>query len=300
MRTLLVAVALAAPAGALAQAPPPPSAAEVKVVEYLRDHIRPGERVVVSELYNNVFTSEAERAVLNRLFNTFFKLPLYMAQQQKATGRPPTLAEISEQFALRVPGEADVLLRIMQSDPRIPHFMTRNPVNGEIMRVDVGEIMAHPRFGKLLERAIAGWEGRPAPAFDVKGYDGATLASAELAGKPYLLYFWFTNCPPCVRTSPLLAELDRAYAPKGFRIVGLNADRVLELPYGDDERREYAAKQGLGFTLAHLTPAVQEAYGSVSVFPTFFFVDAKGTIVKQLVNQQDRAALEAAIRLALE
>ena len=231
---------------------------------------------MVSELYNQVFTSDAERAVLNRLFNTFFKLPLYMAQQQKGTGKPPTLAEISEQFALRVPGEADVLLRIMQSDPRIPHFMTRNPVNGEIMRVDVDEIMAHPRFGKLLERSIAGWEGRPAPAFDVKSYDGTPLSSAELAGKPYLLYFWFTNCPPCVRTSPLLAELDRTYAARGFRIVGLNADRVLELPYGDDERRDYAAKQGLGFTLAHLTPAVQEAYGSVSVFPTFFFVDREG------------------------
>ncbi|HVQ27392.1 MAG TPA: TlpA disulfide reductase family protein, partial [Planctomycetota bacterium] len=112
--------------------------------------------------------------------------------------------------------------------------------------------------------------------------------------------FWFTNCPPCVRTSPLLAELDRTYAAKGFRIVGLNADRVLELPYGDDERRDYAAKQGLAFTLAHLTPSVQEAYGSVSVFPTFFFVDRKGTIVKQFVNQQDKAALETALRLALE
>jgi thiol-disulfide isomerase/thioredoxin len=300
MRALLVAAALATLVPVTTQAPPPPSPAEVRVVEYLKDHIRAGERVVVSELYNQVFTSDAERAVLNRLFNTFFKLPLYLAQQQKGTGKPPTLAEISEQFALRVPGEADVLLRIMQSDPRIPHFMTRNPVNGEIMRVDVDEIMAHPRFGKLLERSIAGWEGRPAPAFDVKGYDGTPLSSAELAGKPYLLYFWFTNCPPCVRTSPLLAELDRTYAAKGFRIVGLNADRVLELPYGDDERRDYAAKQGLDFTLVHLTPAVQEAYGSVSVFPTFFFVDGKGTIVKQLVNQQDKASLQAAVRLALE
>jgi thiol-disulfide isomerase/thioredoxin len=300
MRALLVFVTLAVPLRALTQAPPPPSPAEVKVVQYLRDHIKPGERVVVSELYNQVFTSDAERAVLNRLFNTFFKLPLYMAQHQKGTGKPPTLAEISEQFALRVPGEADVLLRIMQSDPRIPHFLTRNPVNGEVARVDVDEIMAHPRFGKLLERSIAGWEGREAPAFDVKSYDGTPVTSADLAGRPHLLYFWFTNCPPCVRTSPLLAELDRVYTAKGFRIIGLNADRVLELPYGDDERRAYAAKLGLGFTLAHLTPAVQEAYGSVSVFPTFFFVDAKGTIVKQLVNQQDKTVLEAAIRLALE
>ena len=126
------------------------------------------------------------------------------------------------------------------------------------------------------------------------------MGSAELAGRPHLLYFWFTNCPPCVRTSPLLAELDRTYAAKGFRIVGLNADRVLELPYGDDERVAYAKQQGLAFTLAHMTPAVQEAYGSVSVFPTLFFVDAKGTIVKHFVNQQDQPSLEAALRLALQ
>jgi thiol-disulfide isomerase/thioredoxin len=291
MRALLLAAALAA-----AQAPP----AEVKVVEYLKANTLPGQRVVVSQLYNEVFTTDAERAALNRLFNTFFKLPLYMAQYQKAAGKPPTLAEISEQFRFLVPGEADVMLRIMESDPRMPRFVTRNPVSGEIVSVDVDRILAHPRFGKALERTIAGWEGRPAPAFLVIDYDGKPVGSTELSGKPYLLYFWFTNCPPCVRTSPLLAELDRTYAARGFRIVGLNADRVLELPYGDDERRAYAKQQGLAFTLAHLTPEVQEAYGSVSVFPTLFFVDAKGTIVRHFVNQQDKSSLEAALRLALE
>ena len=291
MLALLLAATVAAP-----QASP----AEVKVVEYLKDHVRPGERVVVSELYNEVFTGDAERAVLNRLFNTFFKLPLYLAQFDKAAGRPPTLLEISEQFAFRVPGETDLMLRIMESDPRLPPFIRRNERSGEITSVNVDRILTHPRFGKLLERTIAGWEGRAAPDFSVTGYDGRPIASADLAGKPHLLYFWFTGCPPCLRTSPLLAELDRTYAAKGFRIVGLNADRVLELPYGDVERLEYASKLGLGFTLAHLTPEVQEAYGSVSVFPTLFFVDAKGTIVKHLVNQQDKASLEAAVRLALE
>jgi thiol-disulfide isomerase/thioredoxin len=188
--------------------------------------------VVVSQLYNEVFTGDAERAVLNRLFNGFFKLPLYLAQFEKAAGRPPALAEISEQFEFRVPGETELMLRIMESDPRMPHFIRRNEASGEITSVNVERIFADPRFGRLLERTIAGWEGRPAPAFSVTGYDGRPLASAELAGKPYLLYFWFTGCPPCLRTSPLLAELDRTYAAKGFRIVGLNADRVLELPYG--------------------------------------------------------------------
>jgi thiol-disulfide isomerase/thioredoxin len=289
--TLVLAAFLAAP-----QAPP----AEVRVVEYLEANVKPGQPVVVSELYNTVFTGPEERAALNRLFNTFFKMPLYLAQQQKAAGKPPTLAEISEQFRFQVPGEADVMLRIMESDPRMPKFMTRNAVTGEITSVDVEAILAHPKFGKALERTITGWEGQPAPAFSVTTYDGKPLTSESLAGKPHLLYFWFTGCPPCVRTSPLLAQLDQVYAAKGFAIVGLNADRVLELPYSDADRAAYAKKHGWAFTLAHMTAEAQEAYGAVSVFPTLFFVDRRGTVVKQLVNFQEKAALEEAVRAALQ
>ncbi len=297
MACLLIA-ALAAPAAS--QAPPQPSEAEVKVVRYLKDHVQPGERVIVSQLYNEVFTAEAERAVLNRLFNTFFKMPLYLAQHQKAAGKPPTLAEISEQFDFRVPGEADVMLRILESDPRIPSFIRRNEASGEITSVNVDRILTHPRFGKALERTISGWEGREAPLWTATTSDGQATGSAALQGRPHLLYFWFTNCPPCLRTSPLLVELDKTYAAKGFHIVGLNADKVLELPYTDEDRAAYAKKLGMGFTQAQLTPPVQEAFGSVSVFPTIFVVDAKGTIVKHFVNQQEKAALDAAIRLALE
>ena len=291
MIAFILAVVLVAP-------PAPP--AEARVVEYLRANVKPGQPVVVSELYNTVFTGPEERAALNRLFNTFFKMPLYMAQQQKAAGRPPTLAEISEQFRFAVPGQADVMLRVMESDPRMPKFMTRDTATGEITRVDVEAILAHPKFGKALERTIAGWEGQPAPAFATTTYDGTPLTSEAFAGTPHLLYFWFTGCPPCVRTSPLLAELDKTYAAKGFRIVGLNADRVLEIPTTDADRAGYAARSGWAFTLAHMTPEAQEAHGAVSVFPTMFFVDRKGTVVKQLVNFQEKATLEEAIRTALQ
>lgn len=290
MIALVLAVLVAAP-----QAPE----AEARVVEYLKANVKPGQPVVVSALYNDVFTAPEERAALNRLFNTFFKMPLYVAQHQKAAGKPPTLAEISEQFRFQVPGQADVMLRIMESDPRMPKFLTRDPASGEITGVDVEGILAHPRFGKALERTITGWEGKPAPAFSTTTYDGQPLSSESLAGTPHLLYFWFTGCPPCVRTSPLLAELDAAYAGRGFRIVALNADRALELPYAEEDRVAYAKKQRWAFTLAHMTPEAQEAHGTVSVFPTMFFVDAKGTIVRHLVNFQEKATLEEAVRAAL-
>ena len=291
----MIALALA-----LLLATPQVPKAEVRVVEYLKAHVKPGQPVVVSELYNTVFTTPEERAALSRLFDTFFKMPLYLAQHVTAAGKPPTLQEISEQFRFEVPGEADVLLRIMESDPRMPRFVARDAATGEITGVDVDGILAHPRFGKVLERTLTGWEGRPAPAFSTTTYAGKPLTSGALAGKPHLLYFWFTGCPPCVRTSPLLAELDREYAVRGFRIVGLNADRTFELPTTDADRAAYAKMHHWSFALAHMTPEVQEAYGSVSVFPTMFFVNAKGTVVRQLVNFQEKEVLEEAIRVAMQ
>ncbi len=278
------------------QAPADP---EARVVEYLRQNVKPGDRVVVSDLLNSTFTMPEERAALNRLFGTFFKIPLFVAQHQTAAGKPPSLAEISEQFRFRVPGTADLLLRIMESDPRMPRFLERDPRTGEISSVDVGAVMADPRFGTLLERTIAGFEGRAAPPFSVTAYDGSKVTTASMSGKPHLLYFWFTNCPPCVRIAPLLVELRRAYQREGFEIVGLNADRVLEVPADDAERAAYASRNGIRFPLAHLTPEMQAAYGQVSVFPTLFFVDRNGTIVKHLVNFQTKAVLEEATRLCL-
>ncbi len=291
MIALVLATALAAP---------PATNAEARVVEYLKANVKPGQPVVVSQLYNTVFTTPEDRAALDRLFNAFFKIPLYMAQYVAAVGKPPTLREISEQFRFEVPGEADVMLRIMESDPRMPRFITRDAATGEIASVDVDRILAHPRFGKVLERTITGWEGRTAPAFATTTYDGKPLTSDSLAGKPHLMYFWFSGCPPCVRTAPFLSELDREFAARGFRIVALNADRALELPYTDDDRAAYAKKQGWLFTLAHMTPEVQEAYGTVSVFPTMFFVDRKGTVVKYFVNFQEKAALEKAAKAAMQ
>lgn len=274
--------------------------AETRVVDYLKANVVPGERVVVSELYNEVFTTPEERAVLNRLFNTFFKIPLYIAQYNQAAGHAPTLAELSDQFGFEVPGQADVILRILESDPRVPTFFARDEESGEIVSVDVEAIKADARFGKLLERSLAGWVGKAAPPFALSGLDGGDVSSEALAGKGHLVYFWFTACPPCVKTTPLLVELYEEYAPRGFEIVAVNADEVLELEYTDEHRAAYIEKQGIRFAVAHLTEEVQQDYGAVSVFPTLFFIDRQGVVVGHHVNFQDREVLEAAIAKTLE
>jgi len=275
------------------------SSVETRIVEYLKANVTPGRPVVVSELYNNVFKTPEEQKALEHLYNTFFKIPMFIVQYNTGSKRVPTLQELSEQFNFTVPGEADVILRVMESDPRVPKFLERDPKTGEITKVDIDKIKASPQFSRVLDRTIAGWEGKEAPAFSITTYDGKPVTSEQLAGQPHLVYFWFTNCPPCVKTSPLVAELYNKYASKGFKIVGANADKVLELPYDDKYRADYAKKYGFNFTLAHLSAPMQQNYGGVSVFPTMFFVDKTGTIVKHFVNFQEKATLEAAIQSTL-
>ncbi len=261
-------------------------AIETRIVQYLREHVKPGQPVIVSDLNNNVFKTPEERKVLERMFNTFFKIPLFVAQYKATTNQIPTVADIARQFNLPVPGEVAVLLSIMDSDPRVPKFMTRNPVTGEITSVDVEAVKKDRRFGQYLERTLAGWVGKDAPPFTMDLFDGKPFVSDQLKGKTYLLYFWFSGCPPCARIAPHMTELQRRFGKRGFTVVAVNADRLLELETTDQQRAAYVKKEGWTFPAGYLNQKMQESYGSVNVYPTLFLVDAKGVIEKQYVNYQ--------------
>ncbi|HZI50394.1 MAG TPA: TlpA disulfide reductase family protein [Terriglobia bacterium] len=292
MKTWIAAILF----GALLQGPD----AETRIVNYLKANVRPGQPVQISRLMSDVFKSPEEQRILQRLFNTFLQIPTTIVEFQARTGRIPKLQELSEQFHFKVPGQMDVMLRIMESDPRIPKFLTRNPATGEITKIDTAAIRKDPTFGKAVERTIAGWEGTPAPKFTMLSMGKQPLNSAQYQGKPHLIYFWFTNCPPCVQTTPMLVKLHAKYNSKGFQMVAANADEVLGLPYKDTDRANYIRKQGITFPVGHMTTDMQKLFGGVSLFPTMFFVNRQGQIVKYMVNLQTEAAIEAAIQETLK
>jgi cytochrome oxidase Cu insertion factor (SCO1/SenC/PrrC family) len=255
--------------------------------------------VIVSKLHNEVFTSPEERKALDRLYNIFFKVPAYIAEYYASSHKPPTLAEITHQFNLPIEGEADVILKIIEYDRRVPRFLTRDAQTGEIAQVDIEKVKADPRFNKVIERTIAGWEGKVAPPFSVQSLDGKALNSSDLKGKPHLVYFWFTHCPPCVQITPHLVSLQRKFTARNFTVVGLNADKILELGYEDSERKAYLEKHKINFPVGHLSPAAQAAYGGVQLFPTLFLVDKDGVIRAHFVNYKDEATLQQAIEKVL-
>jgi peroxiredoxin len=288
------------PRGAPPQAAPEAqAAAETRVIDYIRDHLQPGQPLLVNELYSRVFTQPDERQALGKLYNAFFRIPLFLAEYQEKYGSPPSLRTIAQQFDLRTPGASDVLLRVMESDPRVPRFLKRDSKTGEITSVDVAMIRSDERFGQAVERQLSGWEGKPAPGFRLESLDGRTSELGSMEGKTVLLYVWFTGCPPCMKETPALVTLQNEFSARGLTVVGANADRLLGLSYDDAVRQRYIRENKISFPVVHWTKDSDSAYGNVSIFPTLFLIDRKGVIVHHWVGYVATEELRKTISQAL-
>jgi hypothetical protein len=124
---------------------------EERVVTYLKENVAPGKPVLVTELLNDVFTTPEEQVAVRRLYDATFALPAFVAMTQINTGKIPTLQEITTHFNFKVPGTTEVLLRVLETDPRVPPFFERDPSTGEIKTVNVEMIRNADRFGDPLQ-----------------------------------------------------------------------------------------------------------------------------------------------------
>ncbi len=70
--------------------------------------------------------------------------------------------------------------------------------------------------------------GDAAPALKVSAWASEqTVSAADLKGRPYVLEFWATWCPPCRASIPHLNELWQKVGPLGVPIIGVS-DEDLE------------------------------------------------------------------------
>lgn len=99
---------------------------------------------------------------------------------------------------------------------------------------------------------LAWWKHTPAPLDDAAAMrlwqmdfetpSGAALSMPSLKGRPLLLNFWATWCPPCVEELPLLDAFFKENATKGWQVLGMAVDKIGAV-------NDFMARQPLSFPI---------------------------------------------------
>ncbi len=127
--------------------------------------------------------------------------------------------------------------------------------------------------------------GGRAPNFSLEGTDGRRIALATLTGRPQVINFWASYCPPCRAEMPLLQR----------RVGGLSNVGLVLIDEGDSSQvaRDFLTSNGIAqAALLDSDLGVGRAYG-VLPLPTTVFVRADGSIAGRQVGQMDDRVLAA-------
>ena len=102
---------------------------------------------------------------------------------------------------------------------------------------------------------------------------GGDFDSAEFAGQPLLVNFWYAGCPPCRLEAKDLQELNNTFSPEGMGFVGINIydQRATSLTFAEEFGITYPSILDAGSGLARLSFAGQITPNAV---PTTLILDS--------------------------
>ena len=151
--------------------------------------------------------------------------------------------------------------------------------------------------GALAALAGTGLSGcsrgsEPPEAFWSRSWEspgGQTLAAADFRGRPLLLNFWATWCPPCVEELPLLDQFFQSHRAQGWQVLGLAIDQPSAV-------RAFLARRPLAFPigLAGLggTELSRELGNSNGGLPFSVLFDRAGRLVERKLGRLQPEDLE--------
>jgi thiol-disulfide isomerase/thioredoxin len=120
--------------------------------------------------------------------------------------------------------------------------------------------------------------GQPAPDFTLKTLAGTEVSLSSLKGRPVILNFWASWCPPCRVEMPLLMAAYRAHRDAGLEVVAIN----LTDQEAAKDIRKFVAEFQMPFAVALDTKGKTWGRYGLLALPTTVFVSSDGTV--RLVN----------------
>ena len=138
--------------------------------------------------------------------------------------------------------------------------------------------------------------GKAAPEINLPLLDGGRVQLSKLRGRPVIVSFWGTWCPPCRDEFPELVRLHAAHATDSLVVLGVNG-RDQEL--NTKNVRSFVDEMGATFPIAlDERGRARQAY-RLPWLPTTVFIDAVGIIQQINFGPINREQLDRGVALIL-
>lgn len=129
----------------------------------------------------------------------------------------------------------------------------------------------------------------PAYAFQAPKLGGGEIALADYRGRPVVLNFWASWCPPCRAEAPDFQRVWQAYQSQGIVFLGVDVS--------DGEAAALAYVRDYGITYPSVVDTrndISTAYGATSL-PTTVFINQDGLVVGKRVGPMSEGQLVARV-----
>ncbi len=113
--------------------------------------------------------------------------------------------------------------------------------------------------------------GNQAPDFTLRSIDGSTVRLADLRGKPVLINFWATWCPPCKEEMPAIEKAYQKYRGQGWVFLGIDMKEDTETV------RKFVTEGKYSWTFLMDDGKASSAYRVTGV-PETYIVDRDGIV----------------------
>lgn len=118
--------------------------------------------------------------------------------------------------------------------------------------------------------------------------EGGELAMSSLQGRPLLINFWATWCPPCIEELPMLDRFSAEQGAKGVQVLGLAVDQPSAV-------RKFLARTPVRFPngMAGLqgTELARQLGNTVGGLPYTLMLDGAGRVVGRKMGKLEAADL---------
>ena len=126
------------------------------------------------------------------------------------------------------------------------------------------------------KKEVKRMQGEPFPDFELTTIDGSTYTKSDLAGKIFLVNFWFTRCKPCIMEMPEMNEMVKAFEGEDITFLAPTFDDA-------DQVDRFLQKRAFDYEIvADVKEFCLET--NIRSYPTHFVVNGEGIIEKVVIG----------------